>query len=353
MLPNLDPTTLSDTLPVEVHQQVLSSKPYKWTWWKKYSYLGGNADGSTPLSDAYCYDPVYDEWQTLPSMTTSRSDTAGAGLSTPFPRVVVVGGCGEGDELLSSAEMYDPFQNEWKLIAELPVQIVRHTCGTIHSNNNILACGGYLLSDSDSSHQRSYSSGIQNYVWGYDPNRDQWIDMAPLKQERVDHFGASLGEWDYYVLGGYFYPSYNSKILQSVERYDWRTNKWEEVAKLNVGRIAAVVVVWKGEMYVMGGRAGMASSPSSFYNPTIEKYEARMNKWVFVHNEKIHDRARHTAKGWATAGVLDERIYIVGGDEAKGDVRSDEVLVYDEEKENWIAKQKLPKGSGGAASVVV
>ena len=67
-----------------------------------------------------------------------------------------------------------------------------------------------------------------------------------------------------------------SQPLNTVERYDPETQRWEDVAPLNIPRTGLSVVTLPDGVYAIGGYDGTK------YLNTVEKYDDHENAWVFV-----------------------------------------------------------------------
>ena len=86
---------------------------------KIYVFGGGYAiESEEGWSDEVCqtaevYDPVKDEWESIPPMSTAR---IGAGAASLGGKIFVVGGCGNDFGALASGECYDPKTKIWTRI---------------------------------------------------------------------------------------------------------------------------------------------------------------------------------------------------------------------------------------------
>ena len=69
-----------------------------------------------PTASAEVYDPVKDEWESIPPMSAGR---LGAGAASLGGKIYVIGGIGYDDEDLASGECYDPKTMEWTRIPDM------------------------------------------------------------------------------------------------------------------------------------------------------------------------------------------------------------------------------------------
>jgi kelch-like protein 8 len=82
----------------------------------------------------------------------------------------------------------------------------------------------------------------------YDPQLDEWTEVASLKSPRGGVGVATLGKY-LYAAGG----NDGSASLQTVERYDPHTNKWTEVAPMAKRRAGVGLASLHGYLYAVGG----------------------------------------------------------------------------------------------------
>ena len=66
------------------------------------------------------YDPVAEEWTRLADMPFGSSHFE-CQISVIDGRILVMGGCGDRDDLLGWVQQYDPAQNRWRQLKPLPV----------------------------------------------------------------------------------------------------------------------------------------------------------------------------------------------------------------------------------------
>jgi N-acetylneuraminic acid mutarotase len=120
---------------------------------------------SSVLNSAELYNPATGRWSYTDSLLSHRSGATATLL--PSGQVLVVGGVGydsanPGQEVLNSAELYDPATGKWNITASLNTARNNHTA-TLLTNGKVLVVGG---------HDRGYLRSAELY----DP---EMLDPAP------------------------------------------------------------------------------------------------------------------------------------------------------------------------------
>ncbi|KAF7242819.1 Gigaxonin [Varanus komodoensis] len=104
----------------------------------------------------------------------------------------------------------------------------------------------------------------------YDPNRQLWIELAPLSTPRINH-GVLSAEGFLFVLGG---QDENKVTLSSGEKYDPDTNSWSSLPPMNEARHNFGLVEIDGVLYVLGGEDGEQELIS------MESYDIYNRTWT-------------------------------------------------------------------------
>ena len=92
---------------------------------------------------------------------------------------------------------------------------------------------------------------------------------------RRDELAACVGPDDkIYVVGGY--GGGDNNCLDTAERFDPATKKWEQIANLNEGRRALSVVALPDGIYAIGGYSGKQ------YLSSVERYDIEQNVWTKI-----------------------------------------------------------------------
>ena len=199
------------------------------TWTRKNSALkksGGNAscvlnnklylfgglkdtlENLTGQKDVHIYDPATNEWEELlPGMNHIRGK--GATACAYDGKVYVFGGgyyiYKSNHYTAGKPERYDPLENSWTDLAEMPVPVLNH--GSVVYNDKIYILGG------DTIDQNEFPV---SFIQEYDPLTDSWrlMENMPFALsntviQKVDNF--------VYIIGGYLSSSRLSDDI-------WRLN---------------------------------------------------------------------------------------------------------------------------------
>jgi N-acetylneuraminic acid mutarotase len=219
----------------------------------------------------------------------------------------------------------------------------------------------------------------------------EWTQMAPLTTGRSEHAAAALND-RVYVFGGL---GPDKQPMASVEAYNAQKNAWEELPPLPEARSAATAAAFNGRLYVIGGRKGeQVLERVDIYDPAgrvwtpgpklptarggalavadagklyviggVDKEEEFLDD-VLVLNAAVDgwDKVAHLLNGraFATAEVLDGRIYVVGGEgKSKGislfaaDISLKYAEVFDPVNNRWRNLAKMPKARSYISSAVI
>ncbi len=154
------------------------------------------------------------------------------------------------------------------------------------------ALDGYLYAVGGQTDTSGYGT---NHVQKYDPETDEWVQVASLQQKRHS-LDCAVVDGYIYAIGGHVYNSMNTN-----ERYDPSTNTWAFMApKPTPVSGPGVAVGCDGKIYTFGGhRYGSNQS-------VIEVYDPGTNSWQNVGNMPA------PGQPWRAA-TLGSKIYLAGG----------------------------------------
>ncbi|XP_078483506.1 kelch-like protein 5 [Ciona intestinalis] len=219
-------------------------------------FVVGGRDGLKTLNSVECFNTRTKTWSVMPPVATHRHGLGVAVLNGPM---YAVGGH-DGWSYLNTVERWDPQARAWNYVA--PMSVARSTVGVAVLHDKLYAVGG-----------RDGSSCLRS-VECFDPHTNKWTNCAPMSKRRggvgVGVCGAHL-----YAIGGHDAPASNqmSKLSETVERYDPKTDQWSTVAPMSVPRDAVGICMVGGRLYACGGYDGQS------YLATCEAYDPQLNEW--------------------------------------------------------------------------
>ncbi|XP_023581243.1 kelch-like protein 2 isoform X4 [Trichechus manatus latirostris] len=128
--------------------------------------------------------------------------------------------------------------------------------------------------------------------------------------------------------------------LSSVEAYNIKSNEWFHVAPMNTRRSSVGVGVVGGLLYAVGGYDGASRQCLS----TVECYDAVTNEWTYT-------AEMSTRRSGAGVGVLNNLLYAVGGHD--GPLVRKSVEVYDPTTNGWrqVADMNMCRRNAGVCAV--
>uniref|UniRef100_A0A1A9WMS8 Kelch-like protein diablo n=1 Tax=Glossina brevipalpis TaxID=37001 RepID=A0A1A9WMS8_9MUSC len=204
--------------------------------------IGGNSN--LDLVTAECYDPFINEWTQIASMQTARSSY---GACVYNDCIYVVGG-----NKNTTVENYNPIRNKWYQCPNLSVKNVNDIRAAI-IENSIYALGS-------------------KQTFRFDSREGQWYNLDNSIIVGVSFEVVSYGH-SLYCIGGCSRKS-------NCRRFDVRSNSWETLSPMNVGRHGHSVLIIEGGIYAFGGWYRKALS-------TVERYDFQKDKWTIDDSVKI------------------------------------------------------------------
>jgi N-acetylneuraminic acid mutarotase len=168
-------------------------------------YAIGGLMGDGPTSTVEEYDPVADRWIKKANMPTARY-----GLSTSVVngRIYAIGGAPSQQVTFATVEEYDPAIDKWTPKADMPTSRFYHSASVV--NGKIYAIGGWT---GDAEGEDALST-----VEVYDPVTDKWTDKADLPTARGG-LSTSVVNGKIYAVGGEIIEGGLALCLPTVEEY--------------------------------------------------------------------------------------------------------------------------------------
>jgi N-acetylneuraminic acid mutarotase len=247
---------------------------------------------------------------------------------------------------------YDPDTDKWA--KKKPMPLLSHHVAFTEHGGKIYAFGGFTLPPSGP----PAWTPIDN-AWEYDPAADSWKALAPMPTKRGSPVAVTVGA-KMYVIGGATTPPGSKETavhpqrphisVSTVEEYDPATNTWRARAPMPTPRNHATAGVVNGKVYVIGGRVGAAFISAGSSNvDVVEEYDPAADAWGSA-------RAKMpSARSAMASGVHGGRIYVTGGEGQNAQVmytfRAFEV--YDPARNGWAVMPSMPVARHGLAGAVL
>jgi subtilisin family serine protease len=271
--------------------------------------------------------PRYDEigpltgpvWAELPKLPEARSEAGVVALADG--RVLVFGGYGENNSVLSSLVVFDPATGLWQSRAPMPT-------------------GDHGMAAARDLQGRAYSFAARtDYSYRYDPAADAWAPIADMPINRVWEASAALGaDGLIYVTGGEGDGA--DGPLSDVQIYHPEGDYWTLAPGMSVARYGhATVATPDGRLYVIGGRDSYLGPPIN----SVEVCEPATGTW------SARADCPQAASQFAACLGRDFRIYTMGGKSSylhgTGPFSRD-TWVYDPRLDSWTPGPSLPVAAG-------
>ncbi|KAL6745799.1 hypothetical protein V8C86DRAFT_3150668 [Haematococcus lacustris] len=175
-----------------------------------------------------------------------------------------------------------------------PMLYARSDHGAVASGISVYVFGG--LSNDNAQNSRVLDSLVR-----YDVSYNLTTELRPMPQPRT-RFGWALLDNKIYVFGGYL--DANATIVDArTFMYDIATNEWSIKANLTKVRTDVCAGAIGGKVYVAGGYEGYANSAD------IEVYSPATDSW------SLAPARMSSARGDCVAVVAANQLYIMGGTE--------------------------------------
>ena len=254
--------------------------------------VGGTQYTTREPSEFEQYDPAANRWTILPNMPTPRVFLGAAAVQKS---IYAIGGIGKGLDFHATVEVYDLADNTWYKRADLPTP--RNRFSAIAFDGSIYAIGGLS------------PQGDTGIVEAYDPDTDRWVRKADMPTSRHGHSAVVVDD-RILVVGGY-----SGGPIATVEAYNPAIDQWTRKKVMPTPRGFLGLATAKGYVYAIAGRVPEA-------NP-IERYDPFADAW-----ERVGMMPGSFRNRFGT-GVVDDLIYVIGG-EFQGDEQIPiSVLRYD------------------------
>jgi len=234
-------------------------------------------------SNAERYDPVFDSWASLKSLTLSYTKRAAVVRGQIYAINVDI------RAKKTTIERFDVGLRSWETVL-LSDEGYRGNSCVVAAGNCLYVLGGQ--------HLQKYGQEVATSE-RFDTVQNKWEEIADMQQERSFAFGVATQE-KIFVAGG---RGRGIGALKTCEVYSISTNEWQFIGSLNVPRLWGGMVCVNGTLYVLGG---------SRNEYTVESYDPTVNEWTqktAIPVDEIPEKEKPSWRGCAlklSKAVLDK-----------------------------------------------
>jgi N-acetylneuraminic acid mutarotase len=289
------------------------------------------------------------KWTKLAPFPEPAEELLGAAANG---KMYVFCGLAPGWKPIGMVYEYDPATDKWA--KKKPMPLLSHHVAFTEYRGRIYAFGGFVLPPTGP----AAWAPVDN-AWEYDPVADSWKALAPMPTKRGSPVAAVAGE-KIYVIGGAttppdsketaVHPARPQVSVGTVEEYDPARNTWRPRSSMPTPRNHATVGVVNGKIYVIGGRVGAAFISAGSSNvDVVEEYDPATDAWGSA-------RARMpSARSAMASGVYGGRIYVSGGEGQTAQMMYTfrALEAYDPASNSWMILPSMPVSRHGLAGAVV
>jgi N-acetylneuraminic acid mutarotase len=223
--------------------------------------------------------------------------------------------------VLATVWAYDPRTDSWTEKAPMPT--ARAYLQVASLNGILYAVGGCL----------DYACGLGplTTVEAYDPWTDTWTEKAPMTTARRGGFILASADGMLYAISGN--QGTDCSETTAAEAYNPRTNVWTGLPPMLMDQIGAAGGAINGKIYVAGG-GYCVSIITGVLTANTEAYDPGTNSWSWLASQPL-------AVVDAASGVINGKLYVVGGTTATGPTT--DVLVFDPVGNRWRFATPMPE----------
>ena len=256
-------------------------------------------------------------WIAGSPLSVPRSEVAAA----PYlGRIVVVGGFLETGASSRRVDAYDPAQDEWTRLPDLPVSVDHAAAAS--SRGRLVVFGGY---GADRRPLRA--------AFVFDGSR--WRALPRPPEERAAAAAAATADGTVWVVGGRTRDGLATTMLA----LDLRTLRWR-IAHGPRPREHLAATALGGKVYAVGGRlAGYDTNLS-----TVEAFDPRTNRW-----SRLPDLP--SPRGGTGAAAIAGRLVSIGGESPQGTERAVWALRLSTRRWSQLADLPTPRHGLGVVAL--
>lgn len=214
---------------------------------------------------------------------------------------------------------YTPKTDTWRALNPLPVEHARGSAAVAVYNNIIYLAGGLTVIEQK-------LAGLQDsvdWVSAYDPQSDTFLDLPPQAlriPDARDHVGVGVVDGTMYLLGGRVEGAVN--VRDTVFSLDLRnpSDGWMSRTAMPTARGGVSTAVLNNKIYVFGGEENPEEGAGGMFYQ-VEAYDPKKNLW-----EKL-ERMPLPVHGTYAVSYCG-KIYLPGGATRPGGGATDAMQVF-------------------------
>jgi N-acetylneuraminic acid mutarotase len=184
-------------------------------------------------------------------------------------------------------------------------------------------------------------------AWEFDPVADTYKALAPIPDKRCSAQAEAVNG-KIYLIGGIM-PMENGKgtrVTGLNQMYDPATNRWENRSPMPTSRNHAFSGVVNNKIYVIGGRIGAGNIPATSNVDVVEEYDPAENLWGAIRQRMP------TPRSGGGVATYNGKIYVSGGELQTRQLAAAfrALEAYDAAKDEWTILPSMPSARHGNAS---
>jgi N-acetylneuraminic acid mutarotase len=228
-------------------------------------------------------------------------------------------------------DVYDPRTDSWRLGAELPGAETH--AGVANVDNDFVLVGGFV--------GNVLNRITTANVWRWTAATESWSAGPDLPTPRAGVAMALLGS-ELHVAGGLAQDG-NTDSAEHVVLNFAGSNAWASAAPLPVPRNHGGGAASGGMFFAIAGRHGWDEVGGD--EPLLDAFDPAQGRW----QTRAPMPLGRSEIGAATVVLADGRLLVVGGS-VPGLLPSDDVLVYDPQRDAWSKLPLLPQSLKGVVA---
>ena len=194
------------------------------------------------------YDPVTDTWIQKADMPVPRSSNSTCIVDG---KIYIIGGVAANRKQgrLDSVDIYDPATDTWT-----EAKSMNHARGgaSVSVVDGMIYVMGGVGWPQIPNHPGPFLSSVEMF----DPKNNQWTEITEMPAPKAGH-AASVIDGKIYVIGGGFRGNDRFKYLSTVEVYDPETDRWTQEPDMPIGRWGHRAEVINENIYIFGGSSAV------------------------------------------------------------------------------------------------